>query len=173
MMKTYILLFRGINVGGRNILPMRDLGLLLQENGFDGVKTYIQSGNVVLKGKAKPGDSLSSVIESRFGFRPEIIALEAHEFEAAVKHNPYDLADGKAVHLYFSEREPQPDMDKLAALASERERFELKGKVFYLYAPEGIGRSKLVAGLEKCLGVSATGRNLNTLNKLRQMMEKA
>lgn len=172
MMKTYILLFRGINVGGRNILPMRDLSLLLQENGFDEVKTYIQSGNVVLKGVAKPEASLSSEIESRFGFRPEMIVLDAHEFAAAVKHNPYNLADGKSVHLYFSALEPQPDMDKLVALASETERFELKGKVFYLHAPDGIGRSKLVAGLEKCLGVSATGRNLSTINKLRQMVEE-
>ncbi|UTW04244.1 DUF1697 domain-containing protein [Amphritea atlantica] len=172
MIETYILLFRGINVGGRNILPMRDLSLLLQENGFDEVKTYIQSGNVVLKGIAKPDASLIAEIESRFGFRPEIIVLDADEFAAAVKHNPYGLADGKSVHFYFSALEPQPDMDKLVALASEHERFELKGKVFYLHAPNGIGRSKLVAGLEKCLGVSATGRNLNTLNKLRQMVEK-
>ncbi|MBN0989446.1 DUF1697 domain-containing protein [Amphritea pacifica] len=170
-MKTYILLFRGINVGGRNILPMADLRLLLQQNGFDAVQTYIQSGNVILKGKTKPGESVIREIEAGFGFRPEMIVLGEDEFDAAVEHNPYDLADGKSVHFYFLQHEPQPDRAKLMALASETERFEIKGKVFYLQAPDGIGRSKLVAGLEKCLGVPATGRNLNTINKLRQMAE--
>jgi len=172
-MKTYILLFRGINVGGRNILPMKDLAVLLEENGFEQVKTYIQSGNVILKGKKRPGDRIRSEIESRSGFKPEIMILELSDFEAAVKNNPYSSVEGKAIHFYFSEKAPKPDIDKLSALATDTERFELKGKVFYLFAPDGIGRSKLVANLEKCLGVSATGRNLNTINKLLKMAENA
>ena len=168
-MKTYILLFRGINVGGRNILPMKALTLLLEQQGFTSVRSYIQSGNIVLQASTRPGDAIGSAIETQFGFRPEIMVLDRRELEAAAGNNPYASADGKSVHFYFADRVPAPDPDRLAALASGTERFALDGKVFYLYAPDGIGRSRLVAGLEKCLGVPATGRNLNTVNKLLEM----
>ena len=170
-MKTYVLLFRGINVGGKNILPMKDLSALLINEGCMDVKTYIQSGNVVLKAKKKPGEDIKAAIEKSFGFKPELMVLEKSDFLSAVENNPYRGAEGKAVHLYFTKKAPTPDADKLLSLAMSAEKFELKGKIFYLYAPEGIGRSKLVVGLEKCLGVPATGRNLNTDNKISAMLD--
>ena len=151
---------------------MSDLASLFEENGFKQVKTYIQSGNVVLKGATAPGENIRSEIESRFGFKPEIVTLEKSAFETAVKNNPFSAMDGKVIHFFFSAIAPKADMDKLTTLASHTEKFELVDTVFYLYAPDGIGRSKLVASLEKCLGVQATGRNLNTINKLLKMAEK-
>ncbi|MCB1581922.1 MAG: DUF1697 domain-containing protein [Xanthomonadales bacterium] len=169
-MKTYVLLFRGINVGGKNKMTMKDLSSLLEEMGFCEVKTYIQSGNVVLKSKERPDESIQLKIASKFGFNIDIMILEKAEFERSLNNNPYNSIQGKEIHFYFTQKVPQPDFEKISSLASENEKYELNGNVFYLYAPDGIGRSKLVANIDKCLGVSATGRNLNTINKLGEMV---
>ena len=74
-MKTYVVLFRGINVGGHNIFPMKELTNILAKNNYQDNKTYIQSGNVVLRSQKKPDASISSIIQSKFGFKPEVLAL--------------------------------------------------------------------------------------------------
>lgn len=168
-MKTYIILFRGINVGGKNILPMKELVILLQGKGYKDVKTYIQSGNVILKSNKKPGSDIASAIKSKFGFKQEFIVLEKPEFDACVRNNPYKSSEGKTVHFYFCNEPPQVNLEKLKKLAAETEEHKIKGKVFYLHAPAGIGRSKLVANIDACLGTVTTGRNLNTVTKLQQM----
>jgi len=170
-MQTYIILLRGINVGGTHLLPMKELVRLLEENGYKGVSTYIQSGNIVLKSKNNPADEIGALIHKGFGFKPEIIALDKSEFSSAVSNNPYHSGSGKEIHLYFCREAPEPDFDKLEALRADSEAYTLNGKVFYLFAPQGIGRSKLVSRLESCLGVQGTGRNLNTISKLTQMVE--
>ena len=170
-MDTYIALFRGINVGGSNILPMKGLSLFLENNSFRNVQTYIQSGNVVFQSKTTPDTKISSLIEDKYKIKPEIIILKEKEFLKSVKDNPYDSTVGKEVHFYFCKTKPKPDIKKLEELKSKSEKYRIKGKVFYLYAPDGIGRSKLVANVEKCLGVPTTGRNLNTINKLKEMLD--
>ena len=168
-MRTYVVLIRGINVGGKNLLPMKELAVVLGKSNYQNIKTYIQSGNIVLQSQKTP-DNIASLIQERFGFRPEVYVLEAYEFNAAVENNPYASPSGKDIHFYFCKDKPNIDTLKLERYKSESEEFYVYGKVFYLYAPEGIGRSKLVANLESCLGVAATGRNLNTIYKLQQMM---
>ncbi len=169
-MKTYIILFRSINVGGKNILPMKELRTLLEADGFESVQTYIQSGNVVLWAHSVDTDDIAVKIESRYGFKPDVIALEKEAFEQAVELNPFTDKEGKSVHFYFCAQKPNFDSDKAASFASKDETYILKESVFYLHAPSGIGCSKLVANIEACLGVVATGRNLNTVRKLRAML---
>lgn len=168
-MKTYILLLRGINVGGHNLIPMKALTALLTGLGFKNVKTYIQSGNVVLQSDVALDQGLAGAIEAEFGFKPDIMVLEHSVFKAAAAQNPYAAGEGKAVHLYFSNHTLNPDTDKLNKLAVNGEAFTFSDKVFYLHAPNGIGRSKLAARLDQCLGVPVTGRNLNTVNKLLEL----
>lgn len=168
-MKTYIILIRGINVGGKNILPMKMLVSLLEDSGFKDVKTYIQSGNVVLKSDTKPDSEISLAIETNFGFKPEIMGFEKSEFEAFMKNNPFSSKESKFIYFFFCSEKPKVNQEKLQKLKAESEKYQITGKVFYLHAPDGIGRSKLAANIESCLGVSATGRNLNTVNKLQQM----
>jgi len=168
--KTYVVLFRGINVGGNNILPMKELTTILEENNYQDIKTYIQSGNVVLRSQKKPDTNIGSIIQSKFGFKPEVIALEESEFITAINNNPFSSKEGKTIHFYFCKRSPKANAEKLKMLRSESEEYYIEGKVFYLHAPYGIGRSKLVANIESCLGVPATGRNLNTINKLLSMV---
>ncbi len=170
MKNNYIVLFRGINVGGKNLVPMKELAELLGERGFQQIKTYIQSGNIVLQSQEKP-KNIASIVKDRFGFEPEVCVLEESEFLAAVANNPFSSPQGKDIHFYFCKEEPEADILKLEKYKSESEEYHMEGKVFYLYAPDGIGRSKLVANIESCLGVAATGRNLNTIHKLRQMVQ--
>ncbi|WDE01250.1 DUF1697 domain-containing protein [Thalassomonas actiniarum] len=170
-MKTYIILLRGVNVGGKNLLPMKELKKVLEGAGFEQVKTYIQSGNIVLLSDSNPETEISGLIQAEFGFTPQILVLENDEFTGCVANNPYQALEGKSVHFYFCKTKPQINEEKLAALISATESYQLVEKVFYLHAPDGIGRSKLVANIEACLGVAATGRNLNTVNKLTDMVK--
>ena len=168
-MKTYVMLLRGINVGGKNILPMKELTAILKQLGCEQVKTYIQSGNVVFTSSENPADKARHAIEGKYGFRPEILVLDKKTLEKAAENNPFPADEGKAVHFYFAFARPKPDAGKLANLAAGTEQFEIKDLVFYLYAPDGIGRSKLAAKVEACLGVSVTARNLNTVTKLLEL----
>jgi len=175
-MNTYIALFRGINVGGKNILPMKDLVKMLEGLGCDKVQTYIQSGNVVFRNKKKQANEIEreislKILES-YGFEPKVLLLEISELQDAVENNPFTTEDGKALHFYFLNAYPNnPDLDRLLAVKSGSEAFKLHKKVFYLYAPDGIGRSKLAAKVEQCMGIPATARNWNTVRKLISMVE--
>jgi uncharacterized protein (DUF1697 family) len=169
-MKPYIILLRGVNVGGRNLLPMKEFKAQLESNGFQNVKTYIQSGNIVLMANQRPKNEIGSLIQNEFGFTPEIVTLSEEDFCSAFANNPYKEYEGKFVHFYFCVAPPRLNVSKLETLASETERYQITDKVFYLHAPDGIGRSKLVKNVEACLGVRATGRNLNTVKKLKDMI---
>jgi len=175
-MKTYIALFRGINVGGHNVLPMKDLVALLEDIGSQSVKTYIQSGNTVFQNEEESAlllsDKIRAAIKKSHGFEPQVLLLELEEMERAVGSNPFPQAESepKTLHVHFLASMPKhPDFDALEGIKSDRERFALKDGVFYLHAPDGIGRSKLAANAEKLLGVSMTGRNWRTVCKVMAM----
>ena len=175
-MTIRIALFRGINVGGNNLLPMKELVAVLKECGLEEPKTYIQSGNVVFRGgvgsNRQVADHISAAVEISHGFKPNVIVMTAEDLTSAAAANPYPeaAADPKTLHLFFaSDVVAHPDYDKLDSLQAASERFALKEAVFYLHAPDGIGRSKLVKGAEKALGVPVTARNWNTVQKLMEM----
>jgi uncharacterized protein (DUF1697 family) len=175
-MKTYIALFRGINVGGRHILPMKELVAILEELGCRNVKTYIQSGNAVFESKVRSTSQLSkkisAEIKKRRGFEPYVLLLGLKEMEKAIMNNPFPEAekDTKALHVGFLTSTPKtPDLKALEGLQANREQFHLMDNIFYLYAPEGIGRSKLAASTEKLLGVTMTDRNWGTVSKIMEM----
>jgi uncharacterized protein (DUF1697 family) len=169
-MKTYIALFRGINVGGNSLLPMKALKPLLENLGLQNVRTYIQSGNVVFQSEEEDTDRLSSQISAEVkqshGFEPKVMLLQIEEIERAIAANPFPEAesDPKTLHFNFLASVPEnPDLKGLERYKAENERFVLKGDVFYLHAPDGIGRSKLAANIERLLGVPMTGRNWRTV----------
>jgi len=173
----YIGLFRGINVGGKNILPMRELVSILKEIGYENIRTYIQSGNVVFSSKKiigpKAADEISREIERKIGFSPKVVILSAKQLQSSINNNPFPTIDGKALHFFFLESLPEsPDIERLKLLKAKSEKFALEGKVFYLHAPEGVGRSKLAAAVEKSIGLPLTARNWNTVNKLSKMVEE-
>ncbi len=175
-MTTWIALLRGINVGGKNILPMQDLVLLLLKLGFEGVKTCIQSGNIVFRSSNKKRNEIAQLIattiESNYEFRIPVLLLSVVEFQQAINENPFPAAtdNPKTLHLFFLAEPPDtPDLLKLNDLKLADEEFVLTPRVFYLHAPQGIGRSKLAQRAEKCLGVPSTGRNWRTVCKIAEM----
>lgn len=175
-MNTYVALFRGINVGGNCALPMKELVATLEEIGARKVKTYIQSGNAVFesveKNLARLSKQLSAEIMKRRGFEPHVHILTFEALEKATAENPFPeaVADPSSLHLGFLASRPKsPDLNKLSSLRKESERFHLTESVFYLHAPEGVGRSKLAASSEKLLGVPMTDRNWRTVCKVMEM----
>ena len=177
-MQTYIALFRGINVGGTHILPMKDLAEILEAAGGRNVRTYIQSGNAVFRSGRQDRPALvrhiSRTISAIHGFTPKVLLLLADELREAAANNPFPTKEGRALHFFFLEAHaPAPDAERLAGLKAASEEFKLHRNIFYLHAPEGIGRSKLAAGVEQCLGVPATARNWNTVSKLIEMVKQA
>ena len=178
-MKTYIAFFRGINVGGHNLLPMHELVGVLEGLGLHNIKTYIQSGNVVFQSEkidtSGLSDKISVAINKRHGFTPQVFLLELDELENAIASNPFPEAESepKTLHLYFLALVPKsPDLKTLEGIKRESERFKLKGKVFYLHAPDGIGRSKLAVQAEKSLGIAVTARNWRTVSKVLAMAKQ-
>lgn len=175
-MQTYIALIRGINVGGKGILPMKELIAILENLGLQKIKTYLQSGNAVFQNNEGNASRLSrkigAAIKKSRGFESQVLLLELAEMEQAAKSNPFPEAESepKALHLFFLASAPSnPDLIALESLKKRNERFLLKGNVFYLHAPDGVGRSKLAANAERLLGVPMTGRNWRTVNEIMAM----
>src|SRR5262245_2319312 len=117
-MKTWIALFRGINVGGNNPLPMKKLVTLLEAAGCRDVRTYIQSGNVVLRSPiadaARLTQRIRTAIVKSCGFEPHVMLVDEKELERAASANPFEAtaaANPKFVHLFFlAERPRAPDL---------------------------------------------------------------
>lgn len=175
-MPTWIALFRGINVGGKNVLPMKELVRELESLKLRNVRTYIQSGNAVFegpqKGVATLGERIGKRVEKSRGFKPHVLIVSARKMQEAIASNPFPEAvqEPKSLHLFFLDAVAEaPDLEALSKLKAASERFQLVDDVFYLHAPDGIGRSKLAAGVEKCLGVTATARNWRTIERIMEL----
>jgi uncharacterized protein (DUF1697 family) len=156
---------------------MKELIAALESIGCSKVKTYIQSGNVVFH-STSPATRLTGEIASeivhRQGFKPHVLVLEQSEFERAIDNNPFPEgeSDPKALHLGFLDSVPSnPDLQGLETVRAPGERFELIGRVFYLLAPGGVGRSKLAAKGERALDVPVTDRNWKTVGKIMSMLK--
>ena len=163
-----IVLLRGINVGGHNKLLMVELTDILNGLGAEGVRTYIQSGNAVMQGDIG-GEAIAAAIETAKGFRREVMVVSCKAFSAIANANPYPKSEGKALHIWFLASAPDFDAERADALAAVSERYHVTDRAIYLHAPDGIGRSKLAAAMEKIAGVPATARNWNTVSKLLEM----
>ncbi|MCI0643759.1 MAG: DUF1697 domain-containing protein, partial [Chloroflexi bacterium] len=146
--------------------------------GLQNVKTYLQSGNVVFQSQEENTSQLSGQISAEIkkshGFEPQILLLKIEEIETAVQSNPFPEAESepKSLHLFFLMSRPEnPDLEALENLKKNNERFELKDRVFYLHAPDGIGRSELATKVDRFLGVSTTARNWRTVSQLLAMVK--
>jgi uncharacterized protein (DUF1697 family) len=176
-MKAYIALFRGINVGGSHVLPMKDLKLVLEKGGCVDVQTYIQSGNVIfgsaISDSRRLARRLAVCVSRSYGFEPRVLVLTHSELEKAVAGNPYPQAEEnpKSLHLFFLvDRPKKPDLKSLESLKTQTEAFVLKDTILYLNTPDGFGRSKLAARIERLLGVEGTARNWRTVTTLLAMI---
>ncbi len=175
-MTKYVALLRGINVGGKNILPMKEFRELLTTLGCESVATYIQSGNAIFThagNSAELPERIAAAVDSGFGFRPSVMVLTAGEFDAVATANPFaaEVTEPKFLHVWFKrESVKSANTARMDEIASSDEKFLSTDSAVYLYAPKGIGRSKLAGGMEKCLGVQATARNWRTVSKIGEML---
>jgi uncharacterized protein (DUF1697 family) len=175
-MNTWIALFRGVNVGGKQMLPMKDLRAMLEADGCTDVKTYIQSGNVVFRcpvGEAsRVAARLRAAVAKGRGYEPNVLVLTLKELEKAVAGNPFPDADTnpKSLHLFFlAERPTKPDTKAMDAIKAKTESYALEDRVLYLHAPAGFGISKLAQRAERLLGVDATARNWLTVTTMLEL----
>jgi uncharacterized protein (DUF1697 family) len=155
---------------------MPELRSALSGAGFEDVRTYVQSGNVVLSSDGDPADVASGaqrLIASRFGFEVDVIVRTGDELAEVVRRNPLaDVAtEPKRYQVSFLDGEPNPvAVEQAAAFAVPSERLVAIGRELYTWHPAGIGRSKLWSKLAgPGLGVRATARNWTTVTTLLAM----
>ena len=177
MSQPFVLLLRGVNVGGRNKLPMADLRELLCELGAEDVSTYIQSGNAVLSlpaGKAKTfSQKLKSAFGPRYPFIPLVFLIARADYVKTLQKNPFsDIEDDpKKLHVAFLAAPPKAAaLEKVEAALSKTESLSVAGKAIYFHAPDGIGRSKAAEKLNTAFP-EATVRNWRTCVTLQEMAE--
>ncbi|MDQ0793196.1 DUF1697 domain-containing protein [Streptomyces sp. B1I3] len=179
MSTRYAALLRGVNVSGRRRVPMVELRTLLAELGHGDVATYLQSGNAVFSSASGDEGALAAelerAIEARFGFPVDCLVRPGAYLAAVADACPFPAAEleGKQLHVTFFDR--PVDAARFAGLdaaAYRPESFRLGERVLYLYAPDGLGRSKLADALGRpalTRGLVATSRNWNTVAELVEM----
>lgn len=175
--KTFIALLRGINVSGRNKIPMSELRSLCAELGWKDVQSYIQSGNLVFKAESTPAKletALEQAIEGRFGLSIPILVRAAAVWPDYIKDNPYPEAsqsEPNLVMLALSKAAPKPDAaEKLRERAVCGERISQVGDSLWVHYAEGVAKSKLSPALfDRLVGSSVTARNWRTVLKLQEM----
>jgi uncharacterized protein (DUF1697 family) len=173
---VYILLFRG--VGGATQLPTAALREALTAEGFEGVATYINSGNAVLRSELPRETVITRVAatcKKEFRFEKAIFAPTLKEWIALIERNPFPdaVAVPKYLHMALLAQAPRRrTVEALKAFAEPGERLAVVGKVAYIHTPNGFGTSKLAARFDKGIGVTNTARNWNTVSRLRDLAER-
>ncbi len=171
-LNKFVALLRGVNVGGSNKVPMADLRAVAKGLGWDQVKTYIASGNLVFAANEEPDDlagRLRGALAKDLMVDVPIYVLPANVVRDITTACPFDDA-GNRIHLFTCEAPPVLDDTLKNALIAPDEVIHIEGRFVWLYAPSGVARSKLFAKMEKVLGVAATARNLNTMRKLSDLV---
>ena len=180
-MTRYVSLFRGINVGGHQTVPMNELKELHEALGLKDVVTYIQSGNVVFTGDEADVTQIQKEIEDgfaqKFRFRVNVMVRTADEFNVIIENNPFQnqpMKESKWVVAMFLATQPiSTALEDIQKTYTGPEELCLIGQELFVYYPNGIGRSKLSLTLiEKKLKTIGTGRNWNTILQLQKMIQR-
>ncbi len=176
-MTPQVVLLRGINLGERRRIAMAELRDALQSTGMRDVRTYLQSGNVVLLSDELPKTlerTCEQLIARRFELEVNVTVRTRDELAEVVRRNPLQAvaADPKRYQVSFCSEEPDPDAVRAIAAADVApEQFVAIGRELYAWHPAGMGRSRLAALLsERRLGTSVTARNWTTVINLLEMV---
>ncbi len=170
-MKKYIVLLRGINVSGRNKIPMAELRDLLNNLGFKNVQTYIQSGNIILEsieGKSITCKKIKEGIQTTFGLDIPVIARTIPEWKKVIAKYPFPTDNTKIVAFVFLNRKVYET--KIEVKDSSNDKYLIDNDMVYIYCETGFAKTKLSNNLfERKLNVTATTRNYNTILKLLEL----
>jgi uncharacterized protein (DUF1697 family) len=180
-MAIHVALLRGINVGGKNKVPMKDLAQMFEVAGCTQVQTYIASGNVVFAAKdalaKKIGGAISEAIEAKLGLSIDVVTRSAAELAAAAKANPFFKAGVDTKPLYVGFLHELPSASRLAALDPNRsppDEYRVVGREIFFRFVNSPARTKLTtAYFDSRLGTTSTVRNWNTLQKLVELCAAA
>ena len=178
---TYITLLRGINVGGRKIIKMEALRELFADLACENVQTYIQSGNIIfhktLSSQKDFQREVATAILSKFGFEVPVILMDLEQLMTCFKDNPFlndATKNNDFLHLTFLS--DIPDKEKWNAFDLHHylpDEAVLIHQTVYLYCPNGYQNTKLSNNfLEKKLKMTATTRNLHTVNALIELANR-
>lgn len=182
-MPVYLALLRGINVSGKKIIKMEDLRKLMAAAGFENIKTYIQSGNVIFespeKNKSKLARSLEILIEQHYGFDVSVFLIDTEDIEKAIDNNPFangrveEEAGFKKIYVTFlSEKPSKENFEKLKQGPIGNDLIEVIDTILYFKLESKASDSKLSNNLiESKLKVRATTRNWNTTLKLLSLIK--
>lgn len=177
-MGIYIALLRGINVSGQKIIKMDRLRNLFESLNYQSVVTYIQSGNVVFQ--TAEGDTalirqtIEHGIKETFEFDVTVVVRTNDELEESIRNNPFDrieLNENDRIYLsYLAERPSEEAIERLLAFKNDSDDYEIIGRVVYILCRTGYGKSLFSNNfLEKKLGVAATTRNWQSVNKIADL----
>jgi uncharacterized protein (DUF1697 family) len=180
MSAKQVALLRGINVGGKNKLPMKDLVAMFVEAGCDDVRNFIQSGNIIFRAaprlSAKLPGLIATEIATRFGYRTPVLLRTLEQLENVIANNPFVEAAGadeKALYVMFLADLPsQASVANLDADRSPPDLYMVLGQEIYLNLVNGAANTKLTnAYFDKQLATTSTARNWRTVNKLLELMK--
>lgn len=170
---AYVVLLRGINVGGHAKVAMPALREVCAEVGCADVSTYIQSGNVVLTSELSPPRltvALAKAIADRFDASPDVMIRTADELTAVIDNNPYPRAADGTLHVGFLARAADSAArDSAGDIVCGPEEFTIRGSEIYFHLPNGIGNSKLAPLVTRRVKIPMTTRNWRTVLKLHEM----
>lgn len=179
----WIILLRGINVGGKARVRMADLKEALEAAGLIEVKSYIQSGNLIA-GRGGAEDEVKALIEGafkeRFGFHSEAMLRTVEQWSSVLESLPFRLSEieeaeskeqGESLYVCFLHDAPAEEaVGMLRGLESAEERFAVRGREIYLLFHGSIRDSKLAVKLGR-LAPNSTVRNWKTVVKLKELAD--
>jgi uncharacterized protein (DUF1697 family) len=172
---SHVALLRGINLGQHNRIAMSDLRAAITELGYEGVTTYIQSGNVLFStpstDTARIAQEISTKIHGTFRMNIDVVVLSGQELAQAVSDNPFPH-EHKLLHVIFLATEAdQPLRERIARLEADkgagRDKIIAIGRAMFFYTPGGYGTSELGKALTRLPG---TARNWGTTTKLLELI---
>lgn len=175
-MTTFIVLLRGVNVGGNNRVPMAALRVACEKAGFANARTYVNSGNLVIDGKgtaASVEKAIETILAKRFKVEVPVVARTAAKWPAYLKGNPFPKTAPQFVQLGLSKSPPVPGCAKaIEERAAGGEQVKVVGDAVWIHFPQGVGKSKLIpAFLDKAAGSPLTLRNWNTVQELGKLAD--
>jgi uncharacterized protein (DUF1697 family) len=180
-MPVYIAMLRGINIGPHKRIKMDRLRASCEAAGFQNVKTYIQSGNVVLRAPKMSAAALSKKIGTcvlaDFGFSADVIARTREEMKTIIAGNPLlkeHAVDPAKLHVVFlCEKPSSAALKKLQELTLAPDRVRTSGREIYFYFPNGVSGSSLWKhSIDRITAVSGTMRNWKTVNAIYKMAQE-
>jgi uncharacterized protein (DUF1697 family) len=179
-MQTWVVLLRGINVGGKNVISMHDLRQLFSELGYIEPHTYIQSGNVVLGARSKPGSTgvkrIETALSEAFGYDATVVIRNLPTMRTVVRDIPADWDPADAT-MRYNVLFPVDGLSPAAVVSSVRPKPEVEAVVagshaVYWSAPFSTLRTTAMVKLSgNPVYKRLTIRNLATTTKLLGLME--